>query len=912
MKKRFLLLLAAALLLLTGCSRKGSEAWLRQMGKDSGYENAFSQLTTLSETTLDDHTFLRCQQYYEGIPVWKRHVICLTDEKGEVLTVTGNPSDVDESLSLKPTATPEQLRLTARPYLGSEEFTMPGEDDLCIYNLGSDGKSHLAYHISVPTYDLLIDAHTGQLLIAEPLVFMNESDGEFEIVKMDQSGQYVEYQEVPVYHDDSGYSLYDPEKKIEIHYSYPPYISEDPVDILQSQPEHSFSRYLFDCLHREYNLTAPCTWESETGLTESVQTHAWFDAFINTRLAYDYFGTRLSHTAPDGKGVYHTLVLVLDPLTSDLANMTDNSASGTNHKIKTTSLLFSTDSSGECTSYSLDTVAHEYAHGVEQNISGMNYWGESGAIMEGLSDIFGELASTWHTGLPIDWKHGQRILHDPTSNGYPDTYQGSHWGDTTDFSKYGDNGHVHQNSTVISHAAYLMSVDGGGLLSYQELETLWYRAMYMMNPDTSFTYCRTSVEWAAITMDLSPEKYQCISKAFDAVNIPTSSLRLAPGGHMNILDRADEPYSDYTYGIYRLDLDTMLDRDISKLDPVISGAQSGSDVLSPDLEVGYYYVVLLDNLDRSRSEAFDLTVWPGCPTEYDLHTNFGPFRVTGTVTDGDQPLSGVTVTAEGADTPSVSTDENGEFTLNHDPSIRDLRLVFQKEGYQEETLSITLTPLDLTKGYHAASPVVLKPKIHPYAQVIRDYETTYGTIGCHDWGYGNYTLTGVIYLNLLDFDSDGTQELVMGYCDGGSDYTNFRLTVWTLQDDTAVLLYDRPSTHGSDISRWFELVQVDGVWHVGTGYTGYEDNLRYYALQNGEFEQVMHLTRDIIDEYYYSSESRFNGIIITIPEYGAHYKTWHTSAEKIDCVLSASDPEAELNALRQQSRDIYRQLGMED
>ena len=48
------------------------------------------------------------------------------------------------------------------------------------------------------------------------------------------------------------------------------------------------------------------------------------------------------------------------------------------------------------TAINLDAVAHEYMHSVEHKYNGMIYLSESGAIMEGLSDIFGELVERWY------------------------------------------------------------------------------------------------------------------------------------------------------------------------------------------------------------------------------------------------------------------------------------------------------------------------------------------------------------------------------------------------------------------------------------------------------------------------------------------------------------------------------------
>ena len=57
---------------------------------------------------------------------------------------------------------------------------------------------------------------------------------------------------------------------------------------------------------------------------------------------------------------------------------------------------------------STELVAHEYMHSVERAISGMLYAGESGAIMEAYSDLFGEILEDYNDGNldgSCDWVH---------------------------------------------------------------------------------------------------------------------------------------------------------------------------------------------------------------------------------------------------------------------------------------------------------------------------------------------------------------------------------------------------------------------------------------------------------------------------------------------------------------------------
>lgn len=112
---------------------------------------------------------------------------------------------------------------------------------------------------------------------------------------------------------------------------------------------------------------------------------------------------------------------------------------------------------------SLDVVAHEIAHGITQYTAVLNGGGETGALNEGLSDIWAATIKSWSNTYKSTWtigdeimKNGQpclRNMQNPKQVGYPDTYHGTNW----DY-----NNEVHKNSTVFSHWFYLLSQGGSG------------------------------------------------------------------------------------------------------------------------------------------------------------------------------------------------------------------------------------------------------------------------------------------------------------------------------------------------------------------------------------------------------------------------------------------------------------------
>lgn len=170
---------------------------------------------------------------------------------------------------------------------------------------------------------------------------------------------------------------------------------------------------------------------------------------------------------------------------------------------------------------SIDLLAHEYMHRVEQNMVGLLYRGESGSIMEAYSDVFGELAEAGISGKAPDWVHnGVRDLVNPTVHGYPATYKGQYYvtgqGD--------DNGAVHKNSTVLSHAAYLMwyGIDGTASrrIDSATLARLWLNALKRFSPNETFEQCAKTIYDTALSMDLSANQRACVAEAFKRAGLP--------------------------------------------------------------------------------------------------------------------------------------------------------------------------------------------------------------------------------------------------------------------------------------------------------------------------------------------------------------------------------------------------------
>ena len=157
----------------------------------------------------------------------------------------------------------------------------------------------------------------------------------------------------------------------------------------------------------------------------------------------------------------------------------------------------------------LDVVAHELTHGVTQYTSNLEYHDEPGALDEAFSDIMATGAEFFFQPDKADYLGGEdaftpggtRSFQNPMSYGYPDHYSVRYLGSA-------DNGGVHINSTIASHAFYLAieggrhrlggTVQGVGGANRDQIEKVFYRGFTdYLTPTASFAQARAATIQAA-------------------------------------------------------------------------------------------------------------------------------------------------------------------------------------------------------------------------------------------------------------------------------------------------------------------------------------------------------------------------------------------------------------------------------
>jgi Zn-dependent metalloprotease len=155
---------------------------------------------------------------------------------------------------------------------------------------------------------------------------------------------------------------------------------------------------------------------------------------------------------------------------------------------------------------SIDVIGHELTHGVTEIESGLVYEGQSGALNESISDVFGSLVKQYvlkQTADQADWLIGAQLFTEPGPNrqairsmkapgtAYDDNVLGkdpqpAKMADYVNTVK--DNGGVHINSGIPNHAFYLAAVAIGGH-AWERTGRIWYDSLLdaRLKPRSTFS-----------------------------------------------------------------------------------------------------------------------------------------------------------------------------------------------------------------------------------------------------------------------------------------------------------------------------------------------------------------------------------------------------------------------------------------
>lgn len=172
---------------------------------------------------------------------------------------------------------------------------------------------------------------------------------------------------------------------------------------------------------------------------------------------------------------------------------------------------------------SLDVVAHELTHGVQSYASNLVYRGQSGALNEHFSDVFGALVQQWRrreTADKADWLIGSEVLvpaktrrgirdmehpgtayeNDPALGTDPQPDHMKHI-----YTGPSDAGGVHINSGIPNRAFALAAKALGGH-AWETAGKIWYDAMLQLSRTSQFA------DMAKVTAQIAGDQFDAATK----------------------------------------------------------------------------------------------------------------------------------------------------------------------------------------------------------------------------------------------------------------------------------------------------------------------------------------------------------------------------------------------------------------
>ncbi len=188
----------------------------------------------------------------------------------------------------------------------------------------------------------------------------------------------------------------------------------------------------------------------------------------------------------------------------------------------------------------VDVIGHELTHGVTQHTANLEYYGQSGALNESLSDVFGSLIKQYALGQSAsqaDWLIGAGLLGpDVTGDAlrsmkapgtaYDDDKLGKDPQPATmdDYVRTSrDNGGVHINSGIPNHAFYLLATALGGN-AWERAGRIWYATLTggELAADADFSAFARLTLASARGLYGEGDEVGAVLKAWSQVGVPTA------------------------------------------------------------------------------------------------------------------------------------------------------------------------------------------------------------------------------------------------------------------------------------------------------------------------------------------------------------------------------------------------------
>ena len=449
-------------------------------------------------------THVRMQQHVHGIPVVGAQLFAHYDRRGLLTAVDAqyvpdlSDLDINPSFEAK-VAVDVALKDAVSLMNGIDEKALAPNAGRLVVFAPSLGAARLAYEVKV-------DAQAGN----EPAIWITKVDAKTGIIldrynniqTLEGSGQGVfgDTKKLQVSQTGNGFSLVDTSRGVTIQTS-----SSNGQQVTADQGATLVTS------------TSATSWDSGT-----IARGAAVDAHFYAGVVFDYYKKHHDRNGIDGVG---GPMLSAVHYGQSYQNAFWNGASMTYGD----GGQFLQPLAG-----AVDTVGHEFTHGVTERTSNLDYQTQSGALNESISDIFAAFIE--HDIKPDDslnWQQGEAIAKTNEAPWVRDFKTPSRGGQPDHLTKFvqtqQDNGGVHTNSGIPNNAAYLMTMGGKNPTSgkgpsfgigYAKSEKIWYRANTTYLRSTSdFSAAAQATMQSAKDLALTPNEQNIVDCAWKATGV---------------------------------------------------------------------------------------------------------------------------------------------------------------------------------------------------------------------------------------------------------------------------------------------------------------------------------------------------------------------------------------------------------
>ncbi|WP_440876888.1 M4 family metallopeptidase [Thalassotalea sp. PLHSN55] len=393
---------------------------------DSRYQ--FKAAKTSSSIASDRH--VRFQQYYQNTPVWAQQTIVHFDKNNQIHKLNGSyVSQIENHFSTDIAAIKvidqqqALIDIQKRFIEANQEFAISSqfsqEKTEQIIFLDHNNTAHLAFY-----FQFLVETKTGE--VSKPAFIVNASNGNI-LSKWDS----LAHSEAtgPGGNEKIG------------QYEYG--TDFDPIDVSEADGTCTME----NANVKTVNLNHGTSGDSAFSFPCYRNTEKEINGAYSPLNDAHFFGNAIFAMFNDWYSV--------SPLSFQLVMRVHYSTNYENAFWDGRAMTFGDGASRFHPLVSLDVAAHEVAHGVTEQNSGLIYSGQSGGINEAFSDMSGEAAEYYLRGSN-DWMSGADIIKGEGALRYYEdpTRDGRSIGHADDFSNGMD---VHYSSGVFNRAFYLLA-----------------------------------------------------------------------------------------------------------------------------------------------------------------------------------------------------------------------------------------------------------------------------------------------------------------------------------------------------------------------------------------------------------------------------------------------------------------------